>query len=389
MSLDRAENSAAASTSLRVARTKSLALPTRFAFWPRAAALAALVLLVLAEVFGLLAPPTPPASHAAPTATAAPTTAQGGDLLLYQNIIRDMRNGETYYAAAARELRGGDYPLRPFVAFRPPLLAEFLAHAPEDLALVALRIVVVALAIAWTVRLRPAVGVAPAVITACLILASLGGQVALFGETRYLALHEMWAGLLVALSLALRTPERWIGAAVVGALAALIRELAVPYIALMAAAALYEGRRREGAGWCAVIGLFAVVTGYHAIAASAVASATDRVSPGWAYLGGWRFFLTTAWLTGVLRNGPYFLTAIVTPLALLGWAGWRDAVALRAFGLLAGYAILMMVFARPDNFYWALIVAPLAPIGLVFAPRSLQDLVARTRGELASSRPQP
>jgi hypothetical protein len=387
MSFDRAEISAGSSIASTEARAKSLALPTRFTSWPRAAAIAALLFLILAEVLGLLSPPTPLAVEA-PPASAAPAVQAGGDLLLYQNVIRDMRNGEGYYVAAARELRGGDYPLRPFVAFRPPLLAEFLAHAPQGLALMALRMLVAALVIVWTVRLRPEAGFAPALIVACLFLASLGGQIALFGEAKYLALHEMWTGLLIALSLALRTPERWIAAALVGALAALVRELALPYVAVMAAAAFYEGRRREAAGWCAVICVFAAFTGYHAVAASAVVMATDRVSPGWAYHGGWRFFLTTAWLTGALRNAPYFVTAIVTPFALLGWAGWRDALAVRALGLLGGYAILLMVFARPDNFYWALIIAPLAPIGLLFAPRGLQDLIARSRGQVVSSRPQ-
>ncbi len=43
--------------------------------------------------------------------------------------------------------------------------------------------------------------------------------------------HEAWAGLLIALSLALRTEKRFWSAALVGLLAALVRELALPYLA--------------------------------------------------------------------------------------------------------------------------------------------------------------
>ena len=45
------------------------------------------------------------------------------DLDLYENIINHVAAGENYYDAAARELRLGNYPLKPFVAFRLPTLA--------------------------------------------------------------------------------------------------------------------------------------------------------------------------------------------------------------------------------------------------------------------------
>jgi hypothetical protein len=389
MPLNHAQISAA-SISARSAGASTA--PSRFAFWGRPAAIATIALLVLAEAYGILnprgSPPVVPEATMATPSAAAPKV-HNADLLLYENIIRDLRDGQSYYAAAARELRGGDYPLRPFVAIRPPLLAELLALAPIPVALFALRILVAALFVVWAIRLRPALGLVPAVAMASLTFATLGGEVALLGETQYLPLHEMWAGLFVALSLALRTSERWIAAALVGALAALIRELAFPYVALMAAAAFYEGKRRETAGWIAVICLFAAATGYHAFAATAVVTATDRISPGWSHHGGWRFFLNVLWLAGPFRSAPYVVTAALTPLALLGWAGWRDGLAIRALAVIAGYGILLMVFARPDNFYWVLMIEALMPIGLAFAPRSLEDLVTRVRSKPPLPGPQP
>jgi hypothetical protein len=34
-----------------------------------------------------------------------------------------------------------------------------------------------------------------------------------------------------------------------------------------------------------------------------------------------------------------------------------------------------MIIGRPDNFYWAIMLAPLLPIGLAFAPAALRDLI--------------
>ena len=358
-----------------------LAAPSRFAAWSRPAATFALLLLALIELLGFLTPPVPmnarsPSEAAARVAASGPLETRDDDLVLYDRIIAGLRDGESYYSVAARELRQGGYPLRPFVAFRPPLLAELLAHMSPLAGLLLLRALVVATMLAWAPRLRAATSSPAAWTIACLLLAS---GVALFGQTRYMVLHEIWAGLLVALSLALRTPRRWLAAAMIGLLALLMRELALPYVVVMAAMALYERKRLEAAGWTGAIVLFAIATGFHAVAAGSAATALDRASPGWAYHGGWSFFLTATWLTGVLKSAPYVAVAALTPLALLGWAGWRQPIAARAFSTFIAYAGMLMLFGRPDNFYWALMFTPLLLVGLTFAPRSLDELICGLR----------
>jgi hypothetical protein len=360
-----------------------LAAPSRFADWSRRPAVLALLLLALVALTGMLTPNVP-MRHDAPTPTSSAQAvatpkeeAKDADLILYEKIIAGIRDGGEYYAVAARELRLGGYPLRPFVAFRPPLLAEALAHMSPFAGLLLLRALVAAVALTWAVRLKEATGSPAAWAIACLLTA---GGVALFGQAYYMTLHEIWAGLLIALSLGLRKPDHWVGSVIAGLLAMLIRELAFPYVAVMAALALWEGKKREAAAWAAAIVLFAIATGFHAAAASAAASLADHASQGWSRLGGWSFFLTAVWLTGPLRTGPYLLVAALTPLALLGWAGWREPIAARVFATLVGYALMMMLFGRPDNFYWALIFTPLLMVGLIFAPRSLGELVASARG---------
>src|SRR5579872_1467714 len=383
MSLDNTDSAVAAHRAQTRPAISWLAAPSRFAEWSRSPAILALVLLALVELIGLLTPhaqisPDATAQVSAPTTTSAKVEEKDADIVLYERIIEGVRNGQDYYSVAARELRQGNYPLRPFVAFRPPLLAELLAHMSPLMGLLILRALVAAVMLAWGLRLREATGSPAAWAIACLLFA---GGVALFGQAYYMAVHEIWAGLLVALSLALHKPDRWVASIVAGLLAMLIRELAFPYVAIMAALALWEGKRREAAGWAAAIVLFAIATAFHAAAATAAASIADHTSQGWNSHGGWSFFLTAVWLTGLLRNGPYVLVAALTPLALLGWAGWREPIALRVFAALAGYAVMLMLFGRPDNFYWALIFTPLLMVGLIFAPRSLGELIASARGQ--------
>jgi hypothetical protein len=251
-------------------------------------------------------------------------------------------------------------------------------------AILLLRGLVTATVLAWAIRLRKATDSAAGWAIGCLLL---GGGVAIYTKAQYFDLHEIWAGLLIALSLALRTQRRWVAAAIIGLLAALVRELALPYLAVMGAAALYERRWSEAAGWMTAVGLFAIATGFHALNASALATATDHVSAGWSHRPSWGYFLTATWRSGPLKIAPYTLAAILTPVALLGWAGWREPIAARAFLLLAGYAVMLTFFGRPDNFYWALMFTPTLMVGLAFAPRSLGELIAAARGSDGTSAP--
>ena len=63
-------------------------------------------------------------------------------------------------------------------------------------------------------------------------------------------------------------------------------------------------------------------------------------------------------------------------LSLLGWTGWRSGTAARTTLLLAMYAGAFAFLGRVDNFYWGFLIAPLVPLGLLFAPRALADLIA-------------
>ena len=310
----------------------------------------------------------------------APHTAASSDetdVALYENIVEGVRAGGNYYAIAARSLRAGEYPLKPFVTFRLPTLALIQAALPEWAVTALLDMLALGVFAAWLLRLRGAFTRGPPLILAAFLLA--GGMLA-FVQSDIAAFHEIWAGLLIALSLALRKQDRWIEAAAFGLMAMLIRETAALYVGIMAVLAFAEGQRREAIAWAATLGVLAVVVALHAHAVSEVVHATDASSPGWAGMLGFGFFVKTMTISTALAMLPLWLGAPLVGLALAGWAGWNDALGLRAVATYSAYALLIALFGRADTFYWGLMVAPAILTGLAFAPDTVRDLVRAAFG---------
>lgn len=349
-----------------------LAGPSRFAALSRGRArlAAALLALLLAGCLTSLSAPAPPAASGGAERTADDQR----DLILYETIVDAVRHGGDYYSTAAEALRVGDYPLRPFVTMRMPALAMVQAHLPHPLVIALLYALVLGVAAAWFARFREAFPDWPARAVAMALVA--GGMMA-FVQADLWAFHELWAGLFIALSLALRRPGRWIEAAAAGLIAVLIRETAALYLAVMAATAWIEGERREARGWGVVLAVFAVALIAHAFAVARVISPLDPASPGWSGLLGFGFFIKAIGISTALALAPAWLAALLAGLALFGWSAWRDPLGLRVLLTLLAYAAALSLFARADTFYWALLIAPVFLAGLAFAPDGLRDLAAR------------
>ena len=306
----------------------------------------------------------------------APPRQDNADLILYENIVRRVASGEAYYSTAADELRRGNYPLKPFIVFRLPTLAvvsAWLGRAP----LLALQwCLFAAMLAAWWVRLDGAFADRGRRISA-VMLAAAGVAAAVTG--RYLYLHEVWAGALIALSLALHRPGQWGWSVAAGALALAIRELALPYVLLMAALALWRRDWRESAGWTLVVALFACAMLFHQAAVAQVVLPSDPASPGWAAMAGWPGMLRAFHLAGPLRWLPAVVAAPIVILTLFGWGSWKSFTGIAATLLYLGYGLAFMLFGRTDNFYWGLIVAPAFLVGLAFIPTAASDLAAALR----------
>ncbi|MBO9622416.1 MAG: hypothetical protein J7500_06870 [Sphingomonas sp.] len=356
-----------------MARSATLWLtqPSRYAAIPRNRA--RLVLALLAAL--LLASMTAPWSSAPPAST--PEASRSGDdrrdVLLYESIVAGIRHGGQYYAVAAQELRQGNYPLRPFITFRLPTLAVVQAQLPPIALPISLYLLAASTALAWFARFAELLrGWRARVIG----LALLAGGLAVFVQGDLWPFHEVWAGLLVALSLARRKPGRWIDAAAIGLVAALVRETAAIYLILMAAWAWRDGARREALGWVLALALFGVALGFHAAAVARVVTPLDTVSPGWSGLLGFGFFVNSIAATTALMIMPGWLQAVLVALALFGWTALRDPLGARAASLFFAFALLLALFARADTFYWAMVVAPPFLVGLAFVPDAARELVA-------------
>jgi len=348
-----------------------LAAPTRFAGLSvrRAQVAAALALVLLLACFTALPAPAPP--PVSPEASASSEQEDRADVILYQNIVGGLRAGGDYYDVAARALRTDGYPLKPFVTFRLPTLARVQAAIPDLLSSLLLFAVAGLTIAAWYRRLGPHLThPAPRLVVAALTVGGLSS----FIRPDLIAFHEVWAGPLIALSLATWRPGKATMAIAIALAAMLIRETAALYAGVMALAALVEGRRREVLGWVAAVAVLAVAVAAHAHAVAQVVRPDDMASPGWSGMLGFGFFVKTMTLATSLSTLPALVAAPLVGVALIGWAGWRDPLAVRALGVLAGYALLLAVFCRVDTYYWGLLAAPILPIGLVFAPDSLRDL---------------
>lgn len=354
---------------MRTAAPLFLAQPSRFAGWPRQRAVAALAVLAVLLLTSLLALGIPDAVHALGVSPSDPD--EQTDLILYGSIVDGIRHGGNYYLVAADALRSGDYPLRPFVTFRLPTLAMVQAILPPAVITGLLYTLAAGVVIAWLIRLRPLFARPIPHMVAMLLL--LGGLIA-FTQSDLALFHEIWAGLLIAFSLAARRPGRWIESVALGLMAMLIRETAALYVGVMFVLALFDGSRREAAGWFGATAVLAVAVALHASAVADVVRPFDAASPGWAGMLGFGLFVKAMTLSTALTLLPSALAALLTALALFGWAACRGGFALRACTTLCAYAVLIGVFGRADAFYCGLLVAPLLLVGLAFVPDAIRDL---------------
>jgi hypothetical protein len=334
----------------------------RFAGVSRTAALA--ILAILAAAIALCALTQEPVLQPPPPNAV-------GDYQFYQQVVDRVRGGDDYNRAAVAELRAGHKFVRPFLAVRPPLLAEVLARLPDqrtrDLCLSLLAAAFIA---AWTIRL----GGSPirAVANLAILYLGVGIGVTLQGPIDYL--HEAWSGLLIALSLAARTERRFAVSVALGLLASLTRELAFPYLALMSTLAFVDGRRVEAAAFAAALGLAVAALVAHGVAVTPLYLPGDLNSPTWLTFTG--LSLLKSQMTWLMIGQEFsgWTAAIALPLALAGALGRKDPLGLRLSALLVGYALAFMIVGRPGAIAWGLMITPLVSVGLCLAPEAVLDL---------------
>ncbi|MCJ2188736.1 hypothetical protein [Novosphingobium beihaiensis] len=362
----------------------------RFACWSPHLARAVLAILVLLLLASALVPIAKPGSRSpwsgpveGPVSTAskagAPDEPYDEDIALYEVAIERIAHGENYYDFIVPEQRSRDYPVNPGLAVRLPTLAyldAWLGTPGQIAAALALMLGIVA---AWWRRFGEE-GVSPRARRIATALVFVGASLGL--NRHYFPLHELWAGGLIALSFGLHRigvngqGGRWTGAFCAAALALAIREHALPFVLLMAAAALWYRNWKEAAAWSALAAVFLAALAVHLSLVARDVLPTDPHSAPWLVMRGLSGWLGNVVQSSNLRWLPHFLAGPAVILMTFGWLGMKGRGGLFGFLLSAGYGVAFMLAGRWDNFYWGAMIAPAMFAGIVFAPRALAELTA-------------
>jgi hypothetical protein len=311
---------------------------------------------------------TPPSS-AAESASSGVT-----DLELFQRIAVRVGSGESYYHAAIAEQLQNGYPTTPAMAVRLPTLTYLEVALGHVGMTVMLAVLVVALLTAMLLRVAHA-GSGSGAVEQIAVVGVLAASVALYPLGSVTWFHDAWAGVLIALAVALHRDQRWWPSLIVGLAAVSIRELAWPFLVVMAVLA-WPRRRRESIAWIAGAMGFLAVYMLHVGAVQAVQPGVSAPSQGWLGCGGWGFILNAVRSGSVLFAAPMAIVVIVVPLALFGWLFSGD-LARPVLGTCLAFIGIFLVIGRADNSYWGLLFAALLLAGIAFAPRGLV-VTART-----------
>ena len=348
---------------------------------------AVLVLLVLAAFSGRDAPPQKVKTQGWVENIAGkdgPKRERDDDLALYDRAIARIAKGENYYDFILSEHRAAQYPVRPGLAVRLPTLAYLNVWLGSAGLIVAALALLAGVMLSWWKRLGAEPG-DPRLKRMAMAFLFLGASLGL--NRYYFQLHELWAGMLIALSFGLHRvsadgdpkSNKWLGAWLAAALALSIRELVLPYVLLMAAYALWRRAWQEAAAWALLIAVFLGLLAWHLSLISAQVLASDQPSPSWFALRGLWGWTSNVALAGNLRFFPHWLAAPLVLLSVLGWAGWKSPAGSFGALLYLGYGVMFMIAGRNDNFYWGALIAPAMMIGFAYVPMALGGLWRASR----------
>jgi hypothetical protein len=309
----------------------------------------------------------------APHSAGAQLRRDGSDLAAYRRIVERVHSGESYYDAAAGELRAAGYCTGSRFNWRPPLYAWLIGRLPSPLwAQILLGIAASLTALMAYGAMKHEGGTWRAVSGLVLLL---GAFLWCIDGDAFLA-QELWAGVLIALSACAYASNRWMLGVMAGLLALFFRELAAPYCLISLILAWRWKRRQEVAVWLAGFVAYALYLAFHYSMVAGKITPADRVPSSWVQFGGPAFLLATCRMNAFFFNAPAWASAIYLSLAVLGLAAWRSQLGVRLGLTVGAYLAAFAIVGQPFNEYWGLLFAPLLPFGFVWAPAALRDLIA-------------
>jgi hypothetical protein len=299
--------------------------------------------------------------------------AQGEDLKCYRGIITRIQHGEGYYQAAYTELSSRGYPTTSIFNWRLPLLGWLLGHIPDDRASRAIPMLLSLLA-TWLWITLNAKEWPFARIAAGAILVS-GISIYTLLDDIYI-IHELWAGILIFISLTARAKGWKMLSWTSGIMALFIRELALPFVAIMTVSSLLERNKHEALAWVAGIIAFFGMYFVHFLALRNFLTGAPLLDFGhWLDLNGWAFVLATFHVHPFLLLLPSWVTSMIVPFALLGFLGWYDSTGIRVRLTIITYIFVFLFIGKKFNAYWGLVYCNLLPLGLLY----IRDFMVKLR----------
>ena len=297
-----------------------------------------------------------------------------GDVQLYQAEVQRIHTGEGYYQAAAAELTERGYPTRSVFNWRTPLPMWLIGKLPDPLwgkyLLSAAALVALLLGFEALARETPGAVRRPVVFALLLI-----GPLMPCVLDNLFVMPVLWAGVLIALSVAAYGVGRSGWGVAAGVAAIFCRDLALPYGLLSLGIALVQRRWREAVGWTVGLLAWSAFFGWHAYQVGHwVAPDAHAHAESWVQLNGAAFVVATAQMNAFLLLLPQTVTAVYVVAALFGLAGWRTPLATRVGLTVCLYVAAFAVVGQSFNQYWGCLIAPLLCFGVVRAPASFGDL---------------
>jgi len=306
-----------------------------------------------------------------------------GDVALYRAEVDRIQSGQGYYEAAAAELRERGYPTKSVFNWRTPLPLWLIGKLPDPVfgkaLLCGLALLAVVFCFDWLAREG---GAAVAIVG---VLMLCGAMLPCFLGDLFV-MPVLWAGFLIALSLALLAGGRMKLGVTAGTAALFLRDLAGPFVVVMLGLALCRRRFREAAYWAVGLAAYSVFFACHIYQVSLMQGAGGRAQEdSWVQLGGLAFVVSTTQLNGWLLVLPQWVAALYLPLAMLGFASWRGVAAERAGMAAAAYVLLFGFVGQDFNQYWGALIAPLLCLGIAWSAPAIRDLMHASRGQSRGS----
>lgn len=289
------------------------------------------------------------------------TENQRSDINLYRSIAARVADGKSYYEEVTQLHRERNYPLRPFYTVRLPTLAFITANVGV-MGLIAMSWGLVFASIFVWYRRDPDAPLIEKLGVAGLL--AMGGASFVTPDTLFL--HGAWCGLLLTLSMGFLLQDKWWPALAIAALALAIREFAVLFVGAMGLMALVERRWSCAAGAMAVGLAFLAGLYFHAQAVAPWVLPSDLDSPSWQGMRGPVGLVDDLMDLTYLASLPFAFAALATVLTAVGWAFLPRREAIFSALWFGSAILLIMVFARANNFYWATIMLPAFTLGVAF-----------------------